>query len=82
MQPADDRPAPDAPADGPPPRRSVVERLSAFDKNHDGKLTKDELTDSRLQRLFDQADTDSDGTVTKEELTALAAKLEAEVTGR
>jgi hypothetical protein len=56
----------------------IVTRMMAFDKNKDGKLTKDEVTDPRLQRLFDQADTNKDGVVTKEELMALAAKLEAE----
>ena len=52
--------------------------MMAFDKNKDGKLTKDEMTDERLLRLFDQADTNKDGVVTKEELMALAAKLDAE----
>jgi hypothetical protein len=56
----------------------IVKRMMAFDKNKDGKLTKDEVTDVRLHRLFDQADTNKDGVVTKEELIALAAKLEAE----
>jgi hypothetical protein len=37
------------------------------------------VTDERLHRLFDMADTNKDGVVTKEELMALAAKLEAEV---
>jgi hypothetical protein len=56
----------------------LVVRMMAFDKKGDGKLTKDEVTDERLKRLFDQADTDKDGVVTKEELMALAAKLDAE----
>jgi hypothetical protein len=56
----------------------IVQRMMAFDKNKDGKLTKDEVTDARLHRLFDLADTNKDGIVTKEELMALAAKLEAE----
>src|SRR3954454_15162850 len=51
-----------------------VARMMAFDKNKDGKLTRDEITDERLQRLFDRADTNKDGTVTREELEALAAK--------
>ena len=50
----------------------------AFDKNKDGKLTKDEITDPRLHRLFDRADADKDGVVTREELIALAAQLQAE----
>ncbi len=56
----------------------IVKRLMAFDKNKDGKLTRDEITDERLLRLFDMADTNKDGIVTKEELVALAAKLDAE----
>src|SRR6476659_8437920 len=53
---------------------AFADRLMAVDKNKDGKLTKDEITDERLLRLFDRADTNKDGTVTKEELEALAAK--------
>jgi hypothetical protein len=56
----------------------LVTRMMAFDKNKDGQLTKDEVTDPRLHRLFDQADTNKDGVVTEEELMALAAKLDAE----
>ncbi len=56
----------------------LVTRMMAFAKNKDGKLTKEDLTDARLHRLFDQADTNKDGVVTKEELIALAAKLDAE----
>ena len=52
--------------------------MMAFNKNHDGKLTKEEVTDERLHRLFDRADANSDGVVTREELVALAEKLEAE----
>jgi EF hand len=53
---------------------NLVVRMMEFDKNKDGKLTKMEVTDERLERLFDRADTDKDGVVTKEELIALAAK--------
>jgi len=56
----------------------IVTRMMAFDKNKDGKLTRDEITDPRLLRLFDLADTNKDGVVTKEELMAVAARLEAE----
>ena len=48
--------------------------MMAFDKDKDGKLTKAEVTDERLHRLFDRADADKDGVVTKDELTALAAR--------
>lgn len=70
-----------ADANGPPSNdrnSSIVTKMMAFDKNHDGKLTRDELTDERLLRLFDRADANGDGVVTKTELTALAAKLDAE----
>jgi hypothetical protein len=60
------------------PRKStaadLVARMMAFDADKDGKLTKDEVTDERLHRLFDRADADKDGIVTKNELTALATK--------
>src|SRR2546423_11058023 len=56
----------------------IVTRLMAFDKNKDGKLTREEVTDERLLRMFDRADTNKDGVVTKEELIALAEKLDAE----
>src|SRR5437868_12439751 len=57
---------------------SIVTRMMAFNKKKDGKLTKEEVTDTRLHRLFDQADTNKDGVVTREELMALAAKMDAE----
>jgi Spy/CpxP family protein refolding chaperone len=56
----------------------LVARMMAFDKNKDGQLTRDEITDERLLRLFDRADTNKDGVVTREELIALAAKMDAE----
>src|SRR4051812_21466140 len=81
-QPADAPPPPPPPRDGgpggQPGGRSVTDRLLALDKNKDGKLTKDEVTDPRLERLFNRADKDGDGTVTKEELNALAATMQAE----
>jgi hypothetical protein len=57
---------------------SIVTRMMAFNKKKDGKLTKEEVTDTRLHRLFDQADSNKDGVVTREELMALAAKMDAE----
>lgn len=61
---------------------SLVARMMAYDKNKDGKLTKEEITDERLLRLFDKADANKDGVVTKEELEAFAAKEEAQGGGR
>jgi hypothetical protein len=61
--------------EGPPESADdFVGRMMAFDKDKDGKLTRAELTETRLHRLFDRADTDKDGVVTKQELTALATR--------
>jgi hypothetical protein len=49
-------------------------RMMAFDKDGNGSLSKEEVSDRRLHRLFDRADADRDGAVSKEELSALAAK--------
>src|SRR4051812_42210915 len=68
-----DRPGKDGADRGADPK-AFVDRMMAFDKNKDGKLTRDEVTDERLLRLFDRADTNKDGEVTKDELEALAAK--------
>jgi hypothetical protein len=56
----------------------IIARMMAFDKNKDGKLTRDEITDPRLLRLFDRADTNKDGVVTQEELKALATQMATE----
>src|SRR5207248_10144956 len=76
-QQGDKPPAKDVPANA-SSVDAFVARMMAFDKNKDGKLTRDEITDERLLRPFDRADTNKDGVVTKEELTALAAQLAAE----
>ncbi len=56
----------------------LASRMMAFDADKDGTLTKSEVTDGRLLRLFDRADVDKDGNVTKAELTALGEKEHAE----
>src|SRR6476646_8405830 len=74
--------APLALAQGPPGLREgppesadeFVARMLEFDKDKDGKLTKREIGDERLHRLFDRADADKDGVATREELAALAAR--------
>ena len=71
-QPPDDGPRSNA--DSSP--ANTAARLMRYDKNKDGKLTKAELTDQRLRRLFDRADADKDGTVTRAELTALASQFQ------
>jgi EF hand len=56
------------------PAASVARMFDLFDKNKDGKLTKEEITDERLLNLFERADANKDGIVTKEELLALFTK--------
>jgi hypothetical protein len=55
----------------------IVERIMAFDKNKDGKITKDELPE-RMQDLIAKGDTNKDGALDKDEVKALAAKIEKE----
>ncbi|SIO62522.1 EF hand [Singulisphaera sp. GP187] len=55
----------------------LVARMMVFDKDQDGALSKAEVTDERLHRLFDRADENKDGSVTKEELTTLESKAPA-----
>ena len=43
-------------AQNPATADGLVARMMAFDKDGDGKLTKSEVTDERLHRLFDRAD--------------------------
>jgi hypothetical protein len=61
---------------------SFVARLLAFDKDKDGKLSKAEVNDPRLERLFDLADADHNGSLTKDELQALASKEQPPATER
>ncbi|HEX4070209.1 MAG TPA: PQQ-binding-like beta-propeller repeat protein [Planctomycetaceae bacterium] len=62
---------------------ALVSRMMAFDKNKDGKLTRDEITDTRLVRMFDRADANHDGVVTRDELVTWAAKaVEEDVESR
>jgi hypothetical protein len=63
-----DRPAAASGAD------AFVAKMMKFDKNKDGKLTKDEITDERLLSLFERADANHDGVVTADELKALYTK--------
>jgi EF hand len=57
------------PSDNP----ELIDYMMSFNKKKDGKLTKEELTDTRLHRLFDRADADKDGAVTRAELEAVIA---------
>lgn len=51
-----------------------VSRMMAFDKNNDGKLSVEELGDTRLKSLMERADADKDSFVTKDELTQMLTK--------
>jgi Ca2+-binding EF-hand superfamily protein len=49
----------------------MVQMWMSFDKNHDGKISKDELPE-RMQGLFERADANKDGFLTPEEIRAVA----------
>ena len=74
----DSKAAPNASAAKAADLDAMISRMMAFDKNKDGKLTREEMTDPRMERIFDHADTNHDGVVTKEELVAWAKKSVAE----
>lgn len=48
----------------------ILQRVMQRDKDGDGKLSKEELGESRMAAMFERVDTDKDGFLTKEELTA------------
>lgn len=50
-----------------PSADEMVQTFMAFDKNGDGKLTKDEVPE-RMQGIFDRADADHDGVLTADEI--------------
>lgn len=53
------------------PADDLIERLLAFDKNADGKVSKDELPE-RMHALFDDGDTNRDGVLDREEMRRMA----------
>lgn len=57
---------------GAPNADVTVDRILSFDKNKDGKITKDELPE-RLQYLLELGDTNKDGALDKEEIEKLVA---------
>jgi hypothetical protein len=77
----DRRPPPGPPGPGRGPRgvpvEDLVERVMAFDKNGDGKVTREELPE-RMHHLLELGDTNKDGALDKEELKKLAEKLRQE----
>jgi hypothetical protein len=57
----------------------VVDRILSFDKNKDGKISKDELPE-RMQYLIEKGDTNKDGVLDKEEIKTLAVQMAKEGT--
>jgi EF hand len=62
------------------PADELVEHIMSFDKNKDGKVTKDELPE-RLQYLIELGDLNGDGALDADELRRLAERLQKEVPG-
>jgi hypothetical protein len=54
----------------------IVERIMSFDKNRDGKVTRDELPE-RMHHLFALGDTNKDGALDRDEVRKLAASMAA-----
>jgi len=59
----------------------MLARILSFDKDEDGKLTKDELPE-RMQGLIERGDTNGDGVLDKEELAKVAASFQGQGQGR
>ncbi len=55
------------PPGGGPPGGFSVETLFRFDRNGDGKVSKDELPEFLRERILDRADTNKDGMIEKQE---------------
>jgi hypothetical protein len=75
-QPPDPKPGPPREIVRPAPVRveDVVERIMAFDKNKDGKVTRDELPE-RMHHLIEMGDTNKDGALDRDEITKLATTM-------
>jgi hypothetical protein len=54
----------------------IVDRIMSFDKNNDGKITSDELSE-RMQHLVALGDIDKNGALDREEIRKLATTLES-----
>ncbi len=48
----------------------IVSRLLSFDRNRDGALTRNEMSDSRLLPIFERYDSNKDASLTREEIIA------------
>jgi hypothetical protein len=58
------------------PVELIVERIMAFDRDSDGKVTKEELPE-RLHHLIALGDTNKDGALDREEIRTLAQTVDA-----
>ena len=56
---------------------SIVEHIMSFDKNKDGKISKDELPE-RMQDLMEKGDANQDGFLDKDEIKKLATEMAKE----
>src|SRR5262245_3393233 len=65
-------PSPEAVRPAPISVEDIVERIMAFDKNKDGKVTRDELPE-RLHHLIARGDTNKDGALDRDEIRKLAS---------
>jgi hypothetical protein len=54
----------------------IIERIMAFDRNKDGKVTRDELPE-RMHHLIELGDTNKDGALDRDEIRKLATRLAA-----
>jgi len=64
-----------------PGRGNFLERIQAYDKNQDGKITHAEAS-GQLARRFVRIDTNGDGVIDQPELTQLANRIGRRRTGR
>ncbi len=60
---------------GGPGGGNFVERVMGFDKNGDGKVTKDEMPNQMQERILQRADTNGDGAIDKEEVKKFAEQM-------
>jgi len=49
--------------------------VTVFDKNGDGKVTKDEMPQQMKERMLQRADTNRDGALDKEEVKKFAEQI-------
>jgi hypothetical protein len=76
-QPPDTKKGPPGSVERPPISvDDIVEWIMSFDKNKDGKVTKDELPE-RMHHLIELGDTNKDGALDKDEVRQLATRLAA-----